>query len=77
MKLIDDSEPELPPLVGLGSPGPYRTPEAVQCLGMVLGSHKAPPQLRLLLAGGYELDVPVSPDAMLGLVQAVQGHGAK
>ena len=77
MKLVDDSPPEMPPLVPLGPPGPCRTPDAIQCLGVSLGGSKAPPLLRLLLEGGHELVIPLTQDAMRQLFDAARRHGAR
>jgi hypothetical protein len=76
MELIDSSSPELPPLVELGPPGRYRTPDAIQCLAVDLGGSKAPPQLRLQLEGGFELVIPLKQDAMRPLFDCARRHGA-
>jgi hypothetical protein len=64
MKLIDDSPEELPPLAALGPPGPYRTVPVQQVLGLATASRKGPARIRLSLEGGYELDIPVTQDAI-------------
>ena len=76
MDLIDRSPPNMPPLVELRPAGSYRTPDAVQCLGVSLGGHKAPPLLHLQLEGGYELVIPLKPDAMRQLWDSARRHGA-
>ena len=74
--LIEDP-PDMPPLAELGPPGRYRTPDAIQVLGVSLGGRTGPPQLHLLLEGGYELVVPMTPDAMQALFRAAKSHGAR
>ena len=75
MKFIDDASPEMPPLAELGPPGPYRTRDAIQCLGVSLGSSKLPPLLRLELEGGFQLVIPLKQDAMRQLFACIQSHG--
>ncbi len=77
MQFMDDPSPENLPLVELGQPGPYRTPDAIQCLGVSLGGSKGPPLLRLELEGGFQLVIPLTQDSMRQLVDAARRHGAQ
>lgn len=76
MNLIDDV-PDIMPIVELGPAGKYRTPDAIQCLGISLASNKEPPRLHLQLEGEYELVVPLTQDSMRQLVESALSHGAK
>lgn len=70
--MTPDTSEELPPLVELGPPGHYRTPPAIQALGVVMPSYKAPAQIRLALESGHELDIPVTQDTIDALYRSLR-----
>ena len=51
--------PPLKPL-RLDGLGPFETPEAEACLGLVIAQGELPPRISLIVQGGKELRIPAS-----------------
>lgn len=77
MDFIDPAAPEMQLLAELVPPGSYRTPDAIQCLGVALGGNTGPPLLHLQLEGGLQLAIPLTQDAMRQLYDSARRHGSR
>ena len=66
--------PQHPQLLdGLIPSGHYRTPIAIQMRGCTLPGVDGPARILLSLQGGYELEIPATPDAIDELYRALRG----
>ena len=66
----------IPKPVQLGQPGPYETPIAEAFLGLMIFQGELPPRVCLVLQGGIELRIPVSPEAQEKLRKALNDLAA-
>ncbi len=70
------SPPPIPKLVQLEPPGPYETPIVEAFLGLMVSQGELPPRVCLVLQGGTELRIPVSPEAQEKLRKALNALAA-
>ena len=64
----EPSEVHAPPLA-LGNVGRYRTPLVVQAQSGKMADTTGPIHIHLALEGGYELEIPMTQEALNGLYQ--------
>ena len=59
--------PPIPQLVRFEPPGPYKTPDVVGFLGLVLAQGELPPRVRLVLPSDIELQIPIDTELLKDL----------